>query len=187
MSVRRQANVVYGLSEALTNVPLLPIIANRPPGPNDFAAIGTIWVDKPQNIAYVLTSIVNNEATWVNITQSPGDFIRFTVQTADAMPTTLAVFPMASNSSLDIWANITAAQADFSGAGGWVSQVIYRRAGAGPIQVGAEAEIIANENFGGGNPEINFVVVGNTVELQVTGIAATVINWAVDVTTIIIT
>ena len=186
MSIRIHQNVVYGLTEALTNVPLLPIVANRAPTTRDMAALGTIWIFKPQNIAYVLTSVVNNEATWVNITQAPGDFVRYEVQTMNAVATPIATFAMAPSSAINIWANVAATESDYTGAGAWISQATYHRDALGGPVLTAYTPLIANEDFGGGDPEINFVIVGNTVEIQVTGIAGTVINWAADVTTIIL-
>ncbi len=150
------------------------------------AALGTIWDYKTQNLAYILTSVVNNEATWVNITQSPGDFVRYELTTADANPTAIATFAMSASSSINIYVNITAAEDDFSGAGGWIEQGTFRRAAAGgPVAIG-ETELISSEDFAGGDPDVNLVIVGNTVEVQVTGIAATVINWKADITTIVI-
>lgn len=186
MSVRQQQNVVYGLTDALTNVPLLPIVANRAPTTGDMAAIGTIWVFKTQNLAYVITSIVNNEANWVEIAQSAQDFVRFTIQTPDANPAALATFALPVNSSISIFTNVTAAQDNFSGAGGWMLKATYRRQGAGPVEV-SQTEIDSGEDFGGGDPSVAFVIVANTVELQVTGLGATIINWAADVTSIVLT
>src|SRR5277367_6310478 len=53
------------------NVSLLPIVAFRPPGPNDKAALGTIWVYEPHNLAYIITSRVNNVSNWEIIVQGP--------------------------------------------------------------------------------------------------------------------
>jgi len=183
MSVRSQNNVAYGLTDALLNVPLMPIVANRAPTSNDMAPIGTIWVFKSQNLAYVITSIVNNEANWVGISQSAGDFVRYTLQTVDNTPTAIATFAMPASSAIGIISNMLATQSDFSGAASIDTDSAYRHQGAGPVEVNAVYDI--TQDFAGGNVDVNTVVVGNTIELQVTGIAATVINWTADVTTII--
>jgi hypothetical protein len=60
----RRQNVDYGFSQALQQIGPLPVIAKRAPTTQDFAALGTIWVDKVANVSYVLTSITLNLATW---------------------------------------------------------------------------------------------------------------------------
>lgn len=72
MSVNQPLNVAYGLSQALLNVFPFPIQSTRNPGTGDKAQIGTLWVNKSLNEAYVLTSIVNNSATWLNLESSGG-------------------------------------------------------------------------------------------------------------------
>lgn len=64
MAVRTQRNTAYGLSEALVNVPLLPIVSTRNPTASDTAALGQIWVNKSSDTFYVLTSIDAGVATW---------------------------------------------------------------------------------------------------------------------------
>lgn len=65
MSVQpNNLNVSYGLSQALLNVFPAPIIALRAPTSSDKAQLGTVWVDKPNNTGYLLTSVVNNLANW---------------------------------------------------------------------------------------------------------------------------
>ena len=58
--------VAYGLTEPLLNVNPRPIIAARPPTGMDKAQLGQVWIDVPNDAVYVLTSIVDNSATWVN-------------------------------------------------------------------------------------------------------------------------
>jgi trimeric autotransporter adhesin len=66
MSVFQPGNVAYGLSQALIAVANQPIIAQRAPTTSDRAALGTLWIDEPANAPYILTSIVDNVATWVS-------------------------------------------------------------------------------------------------------------------------
>ena len=65
MSVFQPGNVAYGLSQPLIGVPNEPIVSQRAPTTADRAAIGTLWIDQPTNTPYILTSIVDNIATWV--------------------------------------------------------------------------------------------------------------------------
>lgn len=65
MSVFQPGKVGYGFSQALLDVPNAPIVAQRDPTTNDKAAIGTIWIDSATNNAFILTSIVDNIATWI--------------------------------------------------------------------------------------------------------------------------
>lgn len=182
MSVRLQNNVAYGLTDALLNVPLLPIVANRAPTTNDKAPIGTIWVFKAQNLAYVITSIVNDEATWVIISQGSADFTTYTLQTSDATPTAIIVFSPAPSSGSSFLINFAVMQDDFSHGGGGILQGTIRRGSAGaPVVVGF-IELVFNDDTAGGVLDANLVVVGNTVELQVTGINATVFNWKASLT-----
>ncbi len=185
MSVRQLQNVVYGLTDALTNVPLLPIIANRMPASNDMAALGTIWVDKPQNVAYVLTSIVNNEAIWINIAQSPGDFVQFNVQTIGNVAQSLLSIPMAPSSSLEVSGNLTAAQDTFAdGAGGLFEGSFIRIGNAAPVQIGNNAIDIDSIN---NNIAADFAIAGNDVEFNVQGPVGATWNWRAEVSTIVLT
>jgi len=177
MSVRQQQNVAYGLSEALINVPLLPIVSNRVPTTNDKAAIGTLWIDKLQNQAYVLTSIVNNLATWEIINQGAADFVNFSVQTVNANPTPLIIFSPAPSSGFSFMLNFVVMQSDFSTGGGGIYQGTVRRAAAGAPVIPGQLELVFNDDTGGALLDMLLVIVGNDIELQVTGIAATVFNW----------
>lgn len=71
--------VGYGLSEALPNLAPFPIQAQRAPTTADKGyAVGTIWIDMPNNDVYVLTSVVNNLATWVGAGGGAGLFTTLT-------------------------------------------------------------------------------------------------------------
>lgn len=74
MSVRQPKNVGYGLSQPLIGLSPAPIISQRAPTTSDKAEIGTLWVDQPNNDGYILTSIVSNSASWVNVGGGPGQF-----------------------------------------------------------------------------------------------------------------
>jgi hypothetical protein len=109
-----QRNVAYGFSQPLIVVGAEPIISQRAPGANDKAPFGTIWIDQPNNDGYVITSIVNNAATWIGIGGGAGSFtdinVTGTITAGGTIETTTG----------DIVAdagNITATLGNVSGAG----------------------------------------------------------------------
>ncbi len=61
-----------------------PIVALRAPRTTDKAEIGTLWIDKPNNDVYAITSIVNNSATWINCGGGSGSFAALTVNPGNA-------------------------------------------------------------------------------------------------------
>ena len=85
MSVNTKARVAYGFSQPLIDESPSPIISKRAPTTSDKAQFGTIWIDQPDNNAYVITSIVNNSANWEEIGGS-GAALTFDGDTGTAMP-----------------------------------------------------------------------------------------------------
>ncbi len=81
MSVNQPGDVAYGFSQALLGVPSKPIIAQRSPTTNDKAQIGTEWINQVANAVFVITSIVDNVATWV---QTGGGALPITEIVTDA-------------------------------------------------------------------------------------------------------
>ena len=79
MSVNQNTNVAYSLNQPLSNIFPAPIASNRAPLTTDKAPIGTVWVQKSTNDAWILTSIVSNSATWSSITGGSGVFSTLTV------------------------------------------------------------------------------------------------------------
>jgi hypothetical protein len=72
---------VYGVGQALIQLPPAPIIAQRAPTSKDLAQLGTIWVDVPNSTIYMLASITSNVPNW---TTSPGSGVgTFTAVTVD--------------------------------------------------------------------------------------------------------
>ena len=59
--------VSYGLSEPLVNIGQEPIVSKKDPRASDRAQIGTEWINTATNNAFVITSVVDNLATWINI------------------------------------------------------------------------------------------------------------------------
>jgi len=74
MSTAQRRNVAYGLSQGLIDVFPFPIVSKRSPTVNDFAALGTLWINSVTNSAFVLTSIVSNVANWSDVTGGTGSF-----------------------------------------------------------------------------------------------------------------
>lgn len=70
MSVFQPGNVAYGFSQALIGVFPPPILSQRDPTSGDKASIGTIWINETASDPFILVSIVDNVATWVNINAS---------------------------------------------------------------------------------------------------------------------
>ena len=80
MSVQQYPIVDYGLTQALQNVFPAPIVSNRAPTTADKAQIGTEWV-QPKDVTgatvngvWFLASIINNLATWVNVSGGSASF-----------------------------------------------------------------------------------------------------------------
>lgn len=73
-------NTAYGITNALQNVFPAPVIANRAPATTDTGyQLGTIWVYKATNAAWVLTSVASAAANWESITGASGSFTSLTV------------------------------------------------------------------------------------------------------------
>lgn len=75
--------VAYGLSDSLLDVFQTPIVSERDPGANDKYQLGTLWVNKSTDDAFVLTSVVANVATWIGIGGGAGSFTSLTVNPGD--------------------------------------------------------------------------------------------------------
>jgi len=186
VSVRIQNNVAYGLSQPLIDTPLLPIVSNRAPGFNDKAPIGTIWVDKSQNTAYLLTSIVNNEATWVNITQDTADFTTVTTQTNDGVATVISAELMPDDSSINISGFWMGTRDDFAESLGGDFSAVFLKDGANPSVVVDNPFIGTAATNGVGNARFTVDVGPNAALLVVTGNGGQVWNWKVVYTTVIL-
>lgn len=67
MSTISRPQTAYGLSQATFGVPTAPLINTRVPTTTDYAPLGTLWVNTTTNVAWILTSVVANVATWTQI------------------------------------------------------------------------------------------------------------------------
>jgi hypothetical protein len=135
MAIRRRLSqpVGYGLGDPLIALAPLPIIAQRAPNTSDFAELGTVWVDEPNNDSYVLCSITANSANWVSAGGGSGSFNTLTVTNTITSTNgdiisggTVEAFGnietsdgnILSGNDIDAVANITATNGDISATAG---------------------------------------------------------------------
>ena len=69
-----QQRLAYSVNQPLSAIFNAPVIAQRDPSTNDKHPLGTIWINKLTDDAWVLTSVVANAASWVNIAGGSGSF-----------------------------------------------------------------------------------------------------------------
>ena len=74
MSTSKKYSKAYGVGKPFVNVFNAPIVAERRPNSNDKHPIGTIWIDKPNDDIYEISSVVDNAATWINAGGADGEF-----------------------------------------------------------------------------------------------------------------
>jgi hypothetical protein len=80
MAINRSRQITgYGLSDALPNVFPAPIVSTRDPLNTDRAQLGSVWVNKSTNDAFILCSVVANVSSWVGIGGGAGTFTSLTV------------------------------------------------------------------------------------------------------------
>lgn len=171
-------NTAYALNQPLSRIPLIPIQALQDPTVRNKAPLGTLWVNKLTNEAWILTSIENNEAQWQPIVADAGEALTMVAtQTNDAAAHNLLTVPMAANSALTFHGVLTAANAGFTQQLGRVITIAAIRAGGAPALSGNPAidHFTTNPLANGVTavPAIN----GNNFEINVTGAAATIWNW----------
>ena len=96
-----------------------------------------------------------------------------TVQTTDATPTTIVTIPLVDDTEYHVRADVSL-QEDAQADGNAIDRKCwaYRRSG-GSATLGAQTAGFSGQAYG----TIAFAVSGNDLLLQVTGIAATTINW----------
>lgn len=99
MSTNNNFNNVYGLSQPIVNTLQEPIITNRAPTGEDKAQIGSRWINKSANNAYILTSVVNNVAHWEEV-GGAGFAITFDTDTTPATPSA-GVIDIAGGSNIN--------------------------------------------------------------------------------------
>jgi hypothetical protein len=68
MSTLVRPQTAYGISQPTFGVAPAPIMSTRAPAVTDYSTLGTLWVNTATNVAWILTSVVANVATWAQIT-----------------------------------------------------------------------------------------------------------------------
>lgn len=74
MAISQKSNVAYSFNQPLSGIFPAPIVANRAPLSTDKAQVGSVWIYKALNQAWILTSVVNNSASWVSVSGAAGTF-----------------------------------------------------------------------------------------------------------------
>jgi adhesin HecA-like repeat protein len=69
---RQRKNVAYGVGQPLFGLSPEPISSTRAPTTSDKAELGTVWVNKSTDAAWVLASVASNTATWTPTTVNAG-------------------------------------------------------------------------------------------------------------------
>lgn len=117
MSVTRNRNSVYGMSEPLSPLFPEPIVANRAPTGADKAPLGTVWVNEVAQSSYVLCAIVNNAGVWQSSTGGgAGTFTSLTVDPGNILITNGDL--QVQNGSIDVQVGGISAGGDLSSANG---------------------------------------------------------------------
>lgn len=128
-------------------------------------------------------NVIGDNDTFLNIYNSAANTLTVEllnqqvgiVTTNDDTPTGLFSFPLSASRAVILRVEIIAAVSDYSSAFSGTAFVTASRTAVGaPVLTGF------NNNFNEGipgNPDVDFVVVGNSIQFNVIGVAATTINW----------
>ena len=133
---------------------------------------GVIFVVGGTNIS--TEGDVGTNTITINAGETPLD-----VTTVDATPTLIAFATIAAGSAVNVSCTFIAIQDTFASAIGGSAFSIVRNAGVGAVLVGGAGghqNIIDDSN---GFPGIDFAVLGNDIQIFVTGVAATTYNWRI--------
>ena len=109
-----------------------------------------------------------------------------TQQTTDATVTTVTTVSVAEASAVIVKVRAIAARADYSAALGREAWAVFRRATAGNVTAVGTSQGTGQEDSAG-SPTVTFAAdTGNqTVDINVTGIAATTWNWTLYIETLV--
>lgn len=110
----------------------------------------------------------------------------YTQQTTDATVTTVTTVSVAEATAVIVKVRAVAAKADYSAALGLEAWAVFRRATAGNVTAVGSTQGTVQEDDGG-SPTVAFAAdTGNqTIDVNVTGIAATTWNWTLYVETLV--
>ena len=168
MSVKQLPNSLYGLPQPLTAQIFPPIVSKRNPATNDFAPIGSVWVNIVTPAAYLLVQISSNIATWILIESAGGAGV-FASLTVTPGPIDLTgVLTQLGTANI----NATGAAATNIGAAGSTTTIL------GTVNINAAGAGVTTINTGGsgalhiGNATGNTAVTGSltaTLAIQATG------------------
>ena len=132
-------------------------------------------------------NVVGDESTGITVVGTPGSSTltisatggtdTYEVQTSDATPTTLFSHTLTDDSAVTIEGQIITAKADYSSSGVGSFNGGARKPGAGASVLVGTPVISFSEDSGTGNPDIDIIVSGNDLILQVTGEVAITYNW----------
>ncbi len=85
-----QQRLAYSINQPLNAIFNPPVIAQRNPTGNDKQPLGSIWINRLTDDAWVLTSIVSNLANWINIAGGSGSFDSLSVVNGITAGTSIA-------------------------------------------------------------------------------------------------
>lgn len=98
-----------------------------------------------------------------------------TLTTTDAVPTTIETVPINPDEAALLTVNVIAAQDTYASSMGGVLYAVVRNVGGGAVVCGAPQGFFMDDTAGA--PNVTFLAVGGNIEVQVTGVAGTTINW----------
>lgn len=107
MSVNLSSLAAPGANQPFIQAFTPPTVSLRNPNVRDKAPIGTMWINRLLNEAYILTSIVNNQANWLLVEGSGGTGV-FTTVVASGNITSTAGNIAATAGSVSAGTTVTA-------------------------------------------------------------------------------
>ncbi len=139
MSAVQFTQVAYGLSQPTIGLFPAPIVsATANPTSSNFAQIGTVWINKGSNAAFILTSIVNNSANWADVTGGAGVFSSLTVNPGPTALSTVGNGAVSIGNASNTGAiTITVGTGNFSLVGGGNTVGIANDAAANVVTLGS--------------------------------------------------
>lgn len=128
--------------------------------------------------AAATTSVNGFQSSADKLKQDATGVARSTVQTTDATPTVLATATPADETLVTIRATICGLQSDGSNGVGYAIIGTFRRDGGTTVQVGTTTAVHTAEDAALTTALVAFNVSSPDVQVLVTGVLATTINWA---------
>jgi len=126
---------------------------------------------------YVLTSDVSGNGSWAPVAFNPG----VTVQTTDATPAALLTVPVGASSVVTLTGMVAAADSAYTAAVGGTFTITARRAGGAAAALSNPVVIVSSESAA----TFDAILSGDDLIVQVTGVAATTINWRAEYNTVV--